>query len=262
MKNLKNKIGNLSRGFRGLYNSRFEKFEDLPLNESRLVIGETIEEREIAAYKFGRAGKIKILLLAGVHGNDLAAIKLMHKMVNYLNARKQPILGVEIFVIPCLNLDGMAAAISEPNYFSGKNIGRFNANGVDLNQNFDVESFESEHDVYCGENPFSEPESLLLSNFIKEQKINVLYSFGDGKQAVSGNQNNLSSILVKDFVKNSSYRYLDGESWEIIQQTGTIREWCDLNKIAYVEVECATRWGSDWKNLKTAIISGLKYHYG
>ena len=30
----------------------------------------------------------------------------------------------------------------------------------------------------------------------------------------------------------------------------SIKEWCDLNNIAYIEIEGSTRWGSDWKKQK------------
>jgi len=271
VKNLKAKISDLKRNFRGLYDRRFDRFEDLPLGENRIILGETVEGREIGAYKFGRNGKVKILLLGGIYGNEIGTVKLMHHLVNYLDGRKQPILGVDIFVIPCLNLDGMASALEQERYFARSDIGRLNANKVDLGQNFETESFEPENflhsgsgytTVYCGETPLSEPESRHLADFMLEQGINVLYCFiGEGKE-IFGNEGNLAEKLRKDFVKSSGYRYVDGEDGGATKITGTLAEWCYEKQIVYLGVRSGTTRGSDWKNTKAAIISGLKYHYG
>ena len=63
----------------------------------------------------------------------------------------------------------------------------------------------------------------------------------------------LSQRLVKDFAAKSDFRYVSEDAWRKLGQTGTIKEWCDENEIAYVEVEASSRYGSDWKNQKDAL---------
>ena len=77
-----------------------------------------------------------------------------------------------------------------------------------------------------------------------------------------GSRDDLAQRLTMDFVERTGYEYVSEDAWKKMNQTGTIKEWCEDNDVAYVEVESATRWGSDWKNQKNAIISAIKYHYG
>ncbi len=270
LKKIKGKVDHYYRAFQGLYHDKKEGFLDLPEGIEQIVLGETVEGREVSAFHFGRNGKVKILFLAGIHGNEVGTVKLMHRLVDFLRGNFR-FLGVEIFVIPCLNLDGLARAIEQPAYFKAGEIGRFNSNGVDLNRNFDTPSFRSENYWYfgdknvrvnCGEKVFCEPESRMLADFVKEKSVNVLYSFHNRGREVYGSADRLAQDLVKDFVKWSGYRYV-GEEEEVGKgQTGTLKEWCEVSGVSYVEVECRSRWASDWEHLKPAIIKGIKYHYG
>ena len=269
LKKLKVKLKDYARGFHGIYQNKRDRYLLIPDGLKEVLLGHSVEECEIFAYKFGDGGKVKILFMGGIHGNEVGTVKLMYKLINYLHDRK--FLGLEIYVLPCLNPDGLKKALESPDYFGGGRIGRFNANDVDLNRNFATKSFRSENywffgdrnvSVYCGEKPFCEPESKILADFIKERGISILYSFHSRGREIMGNQNALSQKLVKDFVGKTGYKYVSEEDWRKLGQTGTIKEWCDESAIAYVEVEAATRYGSDWKNQKDAIIGALKYHYG
>lgn len=271
IKKLKSKIGDIARGFHGIYHNTFDKYLIIPEGLKEINLGRSVEGREINAYKFGHNGKVKILFMGGIHGNEIGTVKLMYKLINYLHRNNKEYLGLEIFVLPCLNPDGLAVALGRPDYFSGGRFGRFNANNVDLNRNFKTKNFSSENywyfgnknvAVYCGEKAFSEPESKLLADFIKSNDISILYSFHSRGREVMGNLNHLSKELVRDFVKKSGYRYVSDDEWRKMQQTGTIKEWCEDNNIAYIEVESSVRYGSDWKNQKDAIISAIRYHYG
>ena len=88
--------------------------------------------------------------------------------------------------------------------------------------------------------------------------VNVVYSFHNRGREVYGSTDRLAQDLVKDFVKWSGYRYVEDE----LKVTGTLKEWCEVGGVSYVEVECRSRWASDWEHLKPAIIKGIKYHYG
>ncbi|MDA1060973.1 MAG: M14 family zinc carboxypeptidase [bacterium] len=269
LKTLKGKVGDFVRGFHGLYQNKFDKYLMLPEGLAEISLGYSNEDREIFAYRFGADAKIKILFMGGIHGNEVGTIKLMYKLINYLHGKR--FLGVEIYVLPCLNPDGLAEALESPDYFSGGRYGRFNSNKVDLNRNFKTSSFEPENhwffgdknvSVYCGESGFSEPESKLLANFVKDHGISILYSFHSRGKEIMGSRDDLAQKLTLDFVEKTGYKYVPEESWRKMGQTGTIKEWCEENGVSYIEIESATRFGSDWKNQKSAIIGAIKYHYG
>lgn len=271
IKKLKGKIGDFVRGFEGLYHNNTDKYLTVPEGLKEIIIGHSTEGRDIFAYKFGNNGHVKVLFMGGIHGNEVGTVKLMYKLINYLSRNKKDYLGLELFVVPCVNPDGLAKALQAPDYFGGGRNGRFNANNVDLNRNFKTSNFCSENfwffgnkdiPVFCGTKPFSEPESLAIADFIKTNRISVLYSFHSRGKEVMGNLNKLSQELVKDFVNKTGYRYVSHEEWKKMKQTGTVKEWCEDNNIAYVEVESSVRYGSDWKKQKDAIIGAIRYYYG
>ena len=94
--------------------------------------------------------------MAGVHGNEVGTVKLATKILNYLNLNKEKIGWSQVFVIPCLNLDGYQRAKKNPDYVHRGKAGRLNANQVDLNRNF-IDQTES--------------EIKALINFIKQEDI-------------------------------------------------------------------------------------------
>lgn len=269
LRKLKGLAGDIYRGFQGVYQDRRDHKVIVPDGLKEIIIGESVEGRELFAYQFGEQANIKILFMGGIHGNEIGTIKLMYKLIGHLVRNRY--LGLKIFVLPCLNPDGMALALEQPDYFGGGRPGRLNSNGVDLNRNFEVQSFETENywyfgneyvSVSCGNKPFSEPESRALADFLKQEDISIIYSFHSRGREVMGSCDKLAQTLTRNFVEKSAYRYIDDEQWRRMQQTGTLKEWCEKKGIAYIEVESSTRWGSDWKNQKDAIISALKYHYG
>jgi predicted deacylase len=271
LKKMKSKAGDIVRGFRGLYENRRDKYFSIPEGLEEVAVGTSVEGREIFSYKFGNKGKLKILFMAGIHGNEIGTVRLMYKLITYLSRNKLNYLGLEIYVLPCVNPDGMAKAVDAPDYFKGGRIGRFNANNVDLNRNWQAKNFTSRNHwyfgsrfvpVFCGEKAFSEPESKCLSKFILDNKIDIIYSFHSRGKEVMGSKDEMAQKLTEDFVSKCGYRLVEEDEWVDMNQTGTIKDWCEDHKIAYIEIESLSRWGSDWQNQREAIISAIKYHYG
>ncbi len=263
------------RAAQGLYQNNFDKYLAIPENVDEFKLGESVEGRDIYAYKFENnsfhaGNKIKVLFLGGIHGNDVGTIKLMHRLIFYLAGVRAP-LGLTVYVIPCLNVDGHVRAIMRPDYVHGGVMARLNANEVDLNCNFDTKSFQIENygvfeeenvSIFCGEKPFSEPESKLLADFVLRNGISVLYSFQAGTGEVIGGKNKLAERLVKEFTDRTKLQQLQEAQWKLRNETGTLKEWCDENNVAYIGIGSHSRYGSEWKNQKNAIINAIKYHYG
>lgn len=118
----------------------------------------------------------RILLMGGIHGDELTATALMFDWLPFLKEpASQPYSWV---LVPLLNPDGLMA--SPPT--------RVNANGVDLNRNFPTPNWEKEAKPYWekrtgkdprrfpGNAPLSEPESRWLHALVESYQPDVIVS--------------------------------------------------------------------------------------
>lgn len=265
---IKKKLGYIKRGILGYVQNKVEKTSHIPSSLRHFSIGESVKKQKIECYQIGN-GKIKILYAFCIHGNETGTVKLAHHFLDWAHNHTDKLNDYSLYIIPCLNPDGFKLARKNPDYFNGGKIGRFNANNVDLNRNFDTPSFKrnsiwsfgknyTEHlDVFCGYSGNSEPEIKALTELIKDKKIQILFMFHNAGNDVMGNKNKLSQELTKLYSQKTGFRHVKDEEWAVLKQTGTAKEWCDLHNIAYIEVEGATRWGSDWNKQKQALEATL-----
>ncbi len=124
----------------------------------------------------GRKNKGRILLIGGMHGDELVSISIIFKWMKTLEKYHSGLFHWQ--VVPLMNPDG--ALISKQN--------RLNANGVDLNRNFlsadDEETALSYWQNktrknarrYPGKKPLSEPETQWLKEKIDQFKPDVIIS--------------------------------------------------------------------------------------
>lgn len=262
-------MGNYKRAVIGLWHSKSES-TDRSNMQPWLSIGTSAEDRTIDLFQFG-TGNIGILLVAAIHGNEVGTIKVAHRFISW--AKKQPNLlsRFSFYIIPCLNPDGFARAQTQPDYIHGGLIGRFNGHGVDLNRNFPVPSFQSQStwgrgkryaesiSVNCGSFGGSEPEIQSLIEYIKTVKPHVYIALHNAAGDVMGNNTELSQQLTHIFSRASGYHRETLQDWELLNQTGTAKEWTELQSIAYLEIEGRYRWGSDWVNHQKGFQAVLDY---
>ncbi|MFA4814658.1 MAG: M14 family zinc carboxypeptidase [Candidatus Gracilibacteria bacterium] len=268
LKKLKRKLGYIKRGLLGIFQNNFIKSPDAPTELYSFLIGKSVKEQPIKCFKIGN-GKRKLLYAFGIHGNEVGTVKLAHYFLNWAHETRAQLQDFTLFVIPCINPDGYSLAYSDPGYFEGGKTGRLNANDVDLNRNFDTPSFKQKSkwsfgenyseksDVYCGSHAGSEPEIQALTKFIKIEKIPTLFMFHNAGKDVMPNSIQPAQKLAKIYSKKTGFRLVKEGHWKVLRQTGTAAEWCDINNIAYIEIEGSTRWGSDWKRQKEAIKASM-----
>lgn len=125
------------------------------------VIGHSVDGRDIIAWRLGdpRSSK-KVLLLAGMHGNETGAVHTLRALRD-----GRPIEGADIWVVPVVNPDGVA-----------KNT-RQNAHKVDLNRNFSTKWAKLGGAVNSGSRAFSEPEARAIRDFADEIDPTYTVSF-------------------------------------------------------------------------------------
>lgn len=144
------------------------------------VIGVSVEGRAIEAVTYG-SGSTTLLFVGGVHGGyEWNSSLLAYEMMAYLE--ENPTLvpdDITISIIPVLNPDGLYVVTGTEGVFTLADVpdpttrvaeGRFNANGIDLNRNFDCkwapESSWRGNVVSAGTGAFSEPEAAALRDYV------------------------------------------------------------------------------------------------
>lgn len=144
------------------------------------VIGTSVEGRNITAYQYG-SGETELLFVGGIHGGyEFNTTLLSYDLINYLDDNADVIPdNISVTIIPVLNPDGLQRiAGTTADTFTAADMpslsetipGRFNANKVDLNRNFDCnwqsESTWQSRTVDGGDAPFSEPESQAIRDYV------------------------------------------------------------------------------------------------
>jgi predicted deacylase len=250
-------FGQFRRGLRGIFDSVFDRAVPLPKNVPTVVVGKSVQGRDISTHSVG-TGKSTLLFVGGLHGNEVGGVKTAHALLRWLPQQTKWLKEFTFWVIPCLNPDGYAEAQQHPDYLHDGRIGRFNANGVDMNRNFPTASFQSHSewthgkaysertDVYAGPHGGSEPEIQTLLSFIEAQKINLLAMFHTAGADVTGSKDAPAQRLTQAYAEAAGYRYFSEEEWRALGHTGSAKEWCEQNGVTFLEIEGSTRWESDW----------------
>jgi murein peptide amidase A len=116
-----------------------------------LVIGHSVQGREIRATRVGEEGAaVNVLVVGDVHGNEPAGEAIVAAL------RRQSVEGVAFWLVRTGNPDGRAADT------------RQNARGVDLNRNFPWRWRGGERGTYFpGRRAGSEPETQALMRLVR-----------------------------------------------------------------------------------------------
>ncbi len=124
-------------------------------------IGTSVEDRPIRAYHLGDPdARTTAVVLGSMHGDEKAGLSVVDALRD-----GKPVTGVNLWVIPTINPDGVAAGT------------RGNAHGVDLNRNFRHHWAPLTGETYSGTGPFSEPESRALKRFLNHHDAKYVVSF-------------------------------------------------------------------------------------
>ena len=143
-----------------------------------IIIGFSAGGMPLEVYRFGQ-GEKQDMIISGIHGGyEWNTIALADQLITYINENPDVIPSdVTLYILRDMNPDGDARSHDE--------LGRVNANGVDLNRNFPVGWSASWDRSGCydltpttsGTGPGSEPETRLVMNFIAAHKIQALINY-------------------------------------------------------------------------------------
>lgn len=169
------------------YEESTEIFRNLqtkyPKNFKIESIGQTWEKREINLITIStdikRADEKPALFFTGtIHAREWIGHELAIEFANYILENFQTdttlqsyLSGTTIYMVPCANPDGFEYS---RNHFSfwrkNRRVNADGSYGVDLNRNFPigyVKSTATTSNVYGGPEPFSEPETRALRDFVE-----------------------------------------------------------------------------------------------
>jgi len=245
--------------------------------QGKTVIGKSVEERDINAYHYG-TGDTELLFVGGIHGGyEWNTALVAYETIDYLEENLEVIPeNIRVTVIPVLNPDGLNKTVGTAERFSASDVpssqaqviaGRFNANKVDLNRNFDCDWQETgtwqNTPVSGGTAAFSEPESQAIKNYVETynpKAVVVWYSSANGVFA-SSCHNDVSEetqTLTNTFAKASGYPAY--EEFDFYAITGDMVNWLAKKNIPAISVLLSNHTDTKWSKNKKGIDAVLKYY--
>ncbi len=242
-------------------------------------IGMTKEGREIPVYHYGSGDK-EVLFVGGIHGGyEWNTALVAYELMDYLEKNPNEIpAGVKVSVIPVLNPDGLNKVVGTPGRFEASDVpsaesetipGRFNANNVDLNRNFDCDWKASgvwqQKTVSGGTAAFSEPESQAMRAYIEKnnpEAVVVWYSAAGGVYSSSCHDGVLPGTLTLTNAYAKASGYPAHEEFDFYEITGDMVNWLAKEKIPAISVlltnHTDTEWDKNWKGVEAVLESVAK----
>ncbi|MCA9367386.1 hypothetical protein KC887_03955 [Candidatus Kaiserbacteria bacterium] len=218
------------------------------------VIGHSVEGRDIVSYTFG-TGDTHLLFVGGIHGGyEANSINLANGVIEeFQNDTSLVPDNLTIHIIPALNPDGYARALDTTTTYTDPQM-RFNANGVDLNRNFDCKWAPTSSwrgaTVSAGTSAFSEPEAAALRDYVLA--INpagvVFWHSAAGNVYASECED---GILPNTLTLMSTYalagNYGQVPKFDAYPVTGDAEGWLASIGIPAVTVELKTHESMEWQ---------------
>jgi len=235
--------------------------------KTETVIGKSVQGRDIIAYHYG-SGEKEIIFVGGVHGGySWNTTLLAYDIMDYLKANPDLISDkIKVTVIPMLNPDGLYKVVGTTGRFSSIDVstsqsvkvtGRFNANNVDINRNFDCDwkatgMWQSIVES-GGSGPFSEPESKAIRDYVQNHKPTAVVAFYSAAGGVfaSSCQNGIlpeTRTIMDIYAANSGYPAY--EDFTFYKLSGDMSNWFAKINIPAINVMLTTHDDVEWdKNL-------------
>lgn len=243
-------------------------------NKPVTVLGKSTEGRDITAYHFG-SGSDEVVFVGGIHGGyswntALVAYELIANLESGAITVPE---NVKVTVIPAVNPDGLFAVTGKTGVFKATDVtagesarvaARFNANGVDLNRNFNCEWQEEgvwqNRTVSGGDQPFSEAESKAVSSYIEQNTptaVVAYYAAAGGVYASDCRQGVLPETLALTNLYADASGYSANEEFDFYAITGDMVNWLAAKKIPAISVLLTDYSNTEWSKNKAGITAIL-----
>jgi len=239
------------------------------------VIGKSVDGRDIRAFQFG-AGEKTLVFVGAIHGGyEWNSALLSYEIIDHLTANPDAFPSdLEVVVIPVANPDGLNKVVGTSSRFFAKDApqfdfadeisledsvvsGRFNANDVDLNRNFDckwqAEAVWRDYTVGAGTKAFSEPESRAIRDYLTRVSPEAVVFFHSASNGVytsfcEGDALKGTSDLLAIYSDATGYTRFD--DYPYYEVTGDAADWLSTLNIPAISVELSKHTVIEWeKNL-------------
>ena len=211
------------------------------------VAGTSVEGRPIALLQLGNTGSV-VLIIAGIHGDEPNACKLIDRFIAKLKSDPRKISGT-VVIMPRVNPDGCAHQV------------RRNAQGVDINRNFPSKNWTvgPHNQFYGGPSPLSEPESVAIHKVIEELKpvkIISIHSIWQGGQC--NNYDGPGEAMAAAMSAQNHFAVKPSIGYPT---PGSLGNWAGNDKqIPMITLELPPRATSEtmWEENCEALLAGIK----
>jgi len=244
------------------------------------IIGKSVQGRTIEGYTFGTASasSTRLLFVGGMHGGyEWNSVLLAYELIDYLEANPSELpANLIVSIIPSLNPDGVFSVTGKEGRFISANAskdqkilaaGRFNANNVDLNRNFDCNwqatSTWRSKVVSAGSAVFSEPEAKALKKFVDSNNPTAVIFWHSQSNAVYASKCNGDILpetldIMNAYAKTSGYSAV--KSFDAYPITGDAEGWLASIGIPAITVELKTHEDVEWERNLAGIKSLFEYY--
>jgi len=240
------------------------------------VIGHSVNGLDIEAFSYG-TGAREILFVGGIHGGyEWNSVLLAYEFINYLESHPEFVPeNITVTIIPSANPDGVYSVIGIKGPFSeldvpretDNSVGRFNANKVDLNRNFDCKwqatSNWRSKEVSAGTKAFSEPEAKAIRDYVlKNNPLGVIFWHSQANAVYASECENgvLPETLdiMNLYAEASDYKAV--ATFNSYPITGDAEGWLASINIPAITVELKTHEAIDWKQNLAGVKALLNYY--
>ena len=207
-------------------------------------IGLSVRGRALQVYTVGW-GRRPLVFVGAIHGgSEWATGDLVARAAEYFRLRAAEVpANLTLIFIPYANPDGLAVGHVR--------AGRFNANFVDLNRNWDCAWQPTSHwnDILVsgGPAPFSEPETAALRDYLLDLQpaLAVFYHSRAGTVAGGACAESLPATVTaaRLLAGATGYHYTEENFYEV---SGDAVGYLNQEGIPAVEVELWTHADMDW----------------
>lgn len=169
---------------------------------TRQVIGYSYQQHPIeAVYMVPPDYKQTILITFALHGfedqyngDGELLVAIAQQVIKNYSDQPELLLFTRLIVIPCVNPDGVFFGVSKNSF------GRCNAQGIDLNRDFDYNwAYISNSRYQTGTQAFTTPEAQILRDIVLKEKPDIVLDFHGWLNCCYSSDLELKNSIVSAF---------------------------------------------------------------